>query len=110
MIPSSSGAGKYPSTATTGQSITVTLVVVNHEKQVQSYTIETRLNKNSVDNKPVADLVPGQKMEIPLVVMINDPRSDQEMEFYLYRAGEPAPLIKDPLSLKLTVKTAAAKP
>ncbi|OGO14847.1 MAG: hypothetical protein A2Z02_00420 [Chloroflexi bacterium RBG_16_48_7] len=107
ILPSISGSDKYPLSSITGQPTTITLVIVNHEKQKQGYSIETRLNKNNIGKKDTPELAPGQKLEIPIAVSIENPGLNQKLEFYLYKAGEAAPLLKDALSITLDVASAA---
>jgi uncharacterized membrane protein len=99
-------AGKYAAPALAGQPVTVKIAVVNHLDQKQTYRIEARLNNKIISRENIPDLLPSQKLEVPLAVLVPDPGQNQKVEFFLYRAGEQSPLFKDALSLTLDITSA----
>jgi uncharacterized membrane protein len=108
--PSSSGPDRYLGTAVAGQPSPVTAVITNRQNREQSYEIRIVINNKEAGRQSTSGLIPGQRMEIPLQVTFNNSGPGQKAEFYLYKAGQDTPLLKDALSLTVDVSLSSQKP
>lgn len=73
----------YPANLTPGENATVTIVLVNHEKEETNYQIVITSNQ-TVIRELNATLKPGEKKEIPFTFTMGYP-GIKNIEFFLYK-------------------------
>ena len=73
----------YPANLTPGENATVTIVLVNHEKEVTNYRIVITSNQTVIGELNTT-LKPGEKKEIPYTFTMGDP-GIKNIEFFLYK-------------------------
>jgi len=102
ILGSAGKAGSYPTDIQAGQSIPITIGIVNHEQKTTTYRIEVRIN--GVKNDEVAGIIlnPEEKWENPVTFMPQQAGDNQKVEFILYHDEDSNPYLK-PLLLWINV-------
>jgi len=77
----------YPRTLELGDSLTVTLGVVNHEGEDAGYRIEATVGEKAAGLTDSLRLEDGERWEGPMTLVPSQARNSQEVEFLLYRDG-----------------------
>ena len=96
-------AASYPSSIAAGQPVSVTIGIINHEGKSAIYEIRIVAEGAIIKAVQAGTLKDGQKWENKTDFTMDKPGARQKVEFYLYMNGEPAPHIKDPLTLLIDV-------
>jgi uncharacterized membrane protein/LysM repeat protein len=77
----------YPRTLDLGDSLTVTLGVVNHEGEDADYEIEATVAGEAAGLTDSLRLEDGERWEEPMTLVPKQARNSQEVEFLLYKDG-----------------------
>ncbi|MCJ7510435.1 MAG: DUF1616 domain-containing protein [Dehalococcoidia bacterium] len=77
----------YPRTLELGDSLTVTLGVVNHEGEDAGYRIEATVAEKAAGLTDRLRLEDGERWEEPMTLAPNQAGNSQEVEFLLYKDG-----------------------
>ncbi|MGA9048419.1 MAG: DUF1616 domain-containing protein [Dehalococcoidia bacterium] len=96
-------AADYPSEAHAGMPVTVTLGVINHEGNTETYSINVVSNGTAIQSVSVPALAQDQKWEGKTSFTLSTAGDNQTVQFYLFMNNDAKPHINDPLLLRLNV-------
>jgi uncharacterized membrane protein len=87
----------YPRQVRVNDPADITAVVVNHEDQPITYSIQIVSSEAVIGEANTGLLSPGEKWEGKAIFTSKTAGKDQKIEFFLYKAGDKEPYFKDPL-------------
>ncbi|MHB8086351.1 MAG: DUF1616 domain-containing protein [Dehalococcoidia bacterium] len=96
-------AADYPLEVQAGLPVTVTLGIINHEGNTESYHINLVSNGASIQSVQAPGLAQDQKWEGKTSFTLSSPGDNQTVEFYLFMNNDDQPHIKDPLLLRFNI-------
>ena len=96
-------AQDYPKQAISGEPVDIVLGVINHEYQAASYQVKIELSGSEARQVNIGTLAHGQKWEEEISFTPQFAGERQRVDFYIYKNGEEAPYLKEPLRLYIEV-------
>jgi uncharacterized membrane protein len=101
-------AGKaqdYPKQVTSGEPVDIVLGIVNHEYQPASYQVKIESGGIEISQVDIGTLAHEQKWQEKISFTPQYAGEKQRVNFYLYKNGEDAPYLKEPLRLYIDVRS-----
>jgi uncharacterized membrane protein len=93
----------YPKQVVLGETVEVTLGIVNHEQKPTNYRVEVKTDVAVASEVNVGTLAQGEKWERKISFTPQLVGDKQTVYFYLYLDGENEPHLAEPLRLSLKV-------
>ena len=101
-------ADNYPRQVVAGETVEVTIGIVNHEFETTSYQINIEMEDGQVGQIEADTLADGEKWEEVMSFMPRASGENQKVEFWLYKDRETKPYFEDPLHLYLDVEESSS--
>jgi len=89
ILGSEGRAAGYPEELFVGEPAKVTVVIVNHEHENTSYTLEIVMNGKRIDKRIQVELDPQEKWEREVSFTLVEVGKNRKVEFVLYKGDEP---------------------
>ena len=96
-------AQNYPKQVIWGEPVDILIGVVNHEYQPASYQAKIKVDGIEASEVNIGTLANGEKWEGKISFTPQFAGERQRIDFYLYKNGEDAPYLKEPLRLYIDV-------
>lgn len=96
-------AQDYPTQAIASEAVDIVLGIVNHEYQPASYQVKIELDGVEASQVNMGTLAHEQKWQEKISFTPQSAVERQRVDFYLYKNGEDAPYLKEPLRLYINV-------
>jgi len=96
-------AQDYPKQAISGEPVDLILGIVNHEYQPASYQVKIELGGIEASQVNIGTLAHEQKWQEKISFTPQFAGERQRVDLYLYKNGEDAPYLKEPLRLYIDV-------
>ena len=96
-------AQDYPKQVILGEPVDILIGVVNHEYEPTSYQVKIKVGDIEATEVNIGTLANGEKWEEVISFTTQFATEGQSVDFYLYKNGEDAPYLKEPLRLFINV-------
>jgi uncharacterized membrane protein len=103
VLDSQGGTDHYPEQIRIGESVFITLGIINHESNPTDYRVETKLNSFNLNETMSGTLRKGEKWEKKIILTPHQIGISQKLEFWLFKSDQDQPYNKDSLHLVLNV-------
>lgn len=103
ILDSGGKAENYPHQVKAGETVNITVTVINHEAAPTAYLVRVTCAGATLGEVPTGKLAPGEKWAEQVSFKLPSKGQDQKVDFQLYNDGTAEPDFKDPLYIYIDV-------